>query len=38
MVRYVKAILGGLLAVLAAFGWIVAIAFMIGMEERHMGY
>lgn len=27
MKRYIKAILGGFLAVLAAFGWIVAIAF-----------
>lgn len=32
MKRYVRAIFGGLLAILAAFGWAVAVSFFITMK------
>ena len=33
MKLYIKAVLGGFLAVLAAFGWTVALAFLIVMKS-----
>ncbi len=37
MNRYVKGILGGLLAILAAFGWTVAIAYLLWWKPELLG-
>jgi hypothetical protein len=33
MRRYARAILGGFLAILAAFGWTIAIAFLVSLKH-----
>jgi hypothetical protein len=35
--RYIKGILGGLLAILAAFGWTVAIAYLLWWKPELLG-
>ena len=37
MKRYVKAVLGGLLAILAAFGWTVTLAIAISVARPRLG-
>jgi hypothetical protein len=37
MKRYVKGVLGGLLAILAAFGWTVTLAFAIAWKYQREG-
>jgi len=37
MNRYVKGVFGGILAILAAFGWTVAIAYLLFWKPEFMG-
>jgi H+/Cl- antiporter ClcA len=37
MNNYIKAMLGGILAVLAAFGWAVTLAFVIAWKNQQKG-
>lgn len=36
MKRYTKAVLGGFLAILAAFGWMVAIVFLVSLKSPNI--
>jgi hypothetical protein len=37
MKRYVKGVLGGILAILAAFGWTITLAFAVGWKDQMWG-